>query len=78
MILGTVNTMRGAAVSHNTTMASVPMAKQNSFENVLAEEANFTLSHLPKHVPFMDTMRGCCLIHTPQISTRGGLTIKTH
>ena len=57
LILGTVNTRRGAAVSHNTTMASAPMVNQNSFEDMLAE-ANFTPSQMPKHVTFMDTMRG--------------------
>ena len=58
LIPGTVNTMRGAAVSHNTTMASAPMVNQTSFENMLAEEANFTPSHQPKHVTFRDTKRG--------------------
>ena len=58
IIPGTVNTMRGAAVLHNTSMASAPMVNQNSFEDILAEEANFTPSHLPNHVTFMDTMRG--------------------
>ena len=45
LILGAVNTMRGAAVSHNTTMASVPMISQTFFEDILAEEANFTPNH---------------------------------
>ena len=40
IILGTVNTMRGTAVLHNTTMASAPMVNQNFFEDMLAEEAN--------------------------------------
>ena len=30
----------------------------NSFEDVLAEEANFTPSHQPKHVTFRETLRG--------------------
>ena len=50
--------MRGAALSHNTTMASAPMVNQNSFEDMLEEEANFTSSHPPKHVTFIDTMGG--------------------
>ena len=58
MVLGTVNTRRGTAVSYNTTMASVPTVNQNSFKDMLAEEANFTPSCPPKHVTFMDTMRG--------------------
>ena len=78
LILGTVNTMRGTAVSHNTTMASAPMVNKTSFEDMLAEEANFTPSHQPKHVRFRDMIRGCYLIHTPKTSRRGGLTIKTH
>ena len=58
IILGTVNTMRHAAISHNTPMASTPVVNKNSFEDMLSEEANVTLSCLPKHVTFMDTMRG--------------------
>ena len=58
MVLGTVNTRRSSAALHNTTMASAPMVNQNSFKDMLAEEANFTPSCLPKHVTFMDTMRG--------------------
>ena len=77
-ILGTVNTMRGAAVLHNTTMASAPMVNLNSFKDMLAEEANFTTSHQPKHVNIMDTMRGCYFIYILQISGRGGLTIENH
>ena len=48
LIPGTVNTMRGTAVSHNTTVASAPMVNQTSFEDMLAEEANFTPSCQPK------------------------------
>ena len=58
LILGTVNTMRGTAVSHNTTMASAAMVSQTSFEGMLAEEANFTPSCQLKHVTFRDTIRG--------------------
>ena len=57
LIPGTVNTMTGAAVSHNTTIASMPMVNQTSFEHMLAEEANFTPSHQPKHVTFRDMIR---------------------
>ena len=42
MVLGTVNTMRGAAVLHNTTMVSAPMVNQNSFKDMLTEEVNVT------------------------------------
>ena len=58
LIPGTVNTMRGTAVSHNTTMASVPMVSKTSFKDMLAEEAYFTPSCQPKHVTFRDTIRG--------------------
>ena len=37
LILGTVNTTRGAVVSHNTTMASVSRVSQTSFEDMLGE-----------------------------------------
>ena len=77
LIPRTMNTVRGAAVSHNTTVASVPRISQTSFVDMLAEEANATPGHQPKHVTFMDTMKGCSLIYTPKISRRGGLTIKT-
>ena len=42
LILGTVNTMRDTAVLHNTMIKSAPMVDKNSFEDMLAEEANFT------------------------------------
>ena len=42
LILGTVNTVRGMAVSHNTTVVSVPRISQTSFEDMLAEETNVT------------------------------------
>ena len=45
VVPGTVNTMRGAAVSYNTMMASAPMVNRTSFEDMLAEEANFTPGH---------------------------------
>ena len=58
LILGTVNTIRGTAVSHNNTMASVPRVSQTSFEDMLAEETNFTPSCQQKHVTFKDIIRG--------------------
>ena len=58
LILGTMNTIRGAAVSHNTTVASAPRISQTSFEDMLTEEANSTPGHQPKHVTFRDMMRG--------------------
>ena len=76
LILGTMNMVRGAAVSHNTTVASAPRISQTSFEDMLGEEANGTPRCQPKHVTFMDTMRGCYFIYTPKKSGRGGLTIK--
>ena len=78
LIPGTKNTVRDTAVSHNTTVASAPRISQPSFEDMLAEEANSTPSHQPKHVTFMDMMRGCYLIYTPKVSGRGGLTIQTN
>ena len=45
-------------MSHNTTVASAPRISQTSHEDMLAEEANATPSCQPKHVTFMDTMRG--------------------
>ena len=58
LIPGTVNTRRGAAVaSHSMTMA-IPIINKISFEDMLAEEANFTPSHQPRHVKFADTMQG--------------------
>ena len=56
VILGTVNTIQGAVVSWNTTMASAPMVNRTSFEDMLAEEANFTPGHQPKHETFLDMM----------------------
>ena len=66
IIPGTVNTMRGTAVSHNTTMASAPMVNKNSFKDMLAKEVNFTTSCKPKHVTFLDTMGGGVTSSTPQ------------
>ena len=58
LIPGMVNTVRGTAVSHNTTVASAPRISQTSLEDMLAEEANATPGHQQKHVTFMDTMWG--------------------
>ena len=77
LILSTVNTVRGAAVSHNTTVASVPGISQTSFEEMLAEKSNVTPGHQQKHVTFMDTMRGCHIIYTLETSRRDSLTIRT-
>ena len=65
MVLGTVNTMRGTAVSWDTTMASVLMVNKNSFADMLAEKANFTLDCQSKHVTFLDTMGGGVSSSTP-------------
>ena len=63
--LRTVNTIKGTAVSHNTTMASVPRVSQTSFEDMLAEEANLTSSCQPKHVTFRDMVRQGVTSSTP-------------
>ena len=65
LILGTVHTIRGAAVSQNTTMASVPRVSQTFFEDMLAEEANFTPHCQPKHVTFRDTIKWGVTSSTP-------------
>ena len=55
---GTVNTRKGTPVaSHSTTMAT-PIISRASFEDMLAEEANYTPGHQPRHVRFVDTMKG--------------------
>ena len=78
LIPGTANTIRGTAVSHNTTVASAPRISQTSFKDMLAEEANSTPGCQPKHVTFRDMMEGYYLIHTQKISRRGGPTIQTN
>ena len=70
LIPGTVNTVRGTVISHNTTVASAPRISQTSFEDMLAEEANATPDCKQKHVTFMDTMRGCHIIYTLETSRR--------
>ena len=42
-------------MSHYTTMATTPMVNRTSFEDMLAEEANLTSRHQPKHVKSLDT-----------------------
>ena len=57
LIPGTVNTRQGAAVaSHSTTMAT-PIIYRASFEDILAEEANYTLDNQPRCGRFVDTMK---------------------
>ena len=46
--------MWGVAVSHNPTMATAPVINWTSFEDILAEEANFAPSCQPRHVKFSD------------------------
>ena len=69
LILGMVNTRRGAPVaSHSTTMAT-PVINKTSFKDMLAEEANFTPSHQPRCVKFADMMQGSLtstLLNRPQ------------
>ena len=56
--MGTLNTRWGTAVaSHIATMAT-PIINRASFEDILAEEANYTPGHQPRHVRFVDTMKG--------------------
>ena len=43
--------------SHSTTMAT-PIINRTSFEDMLAEEANYTPGCQPRHVRFVDTMKG--------------------
>ena len=58
LILGTVNTRQGTAVaSHNTTLAT-PIIHKALFEDMLAEEANYTPSCQPRHVKFVNTIEG--------------------
>ena len=58
LVPGTVNTMCGTAVSHNTVITNTPMVNQTSFEDMLAEEAHSRTTHQPKHVKFLDTTEG--------------------
>ena len=43
-------------VSHS--LPATPVINMASFEDMLDEEANFTPSHQPRHVKFMDMMEG--------------------
>ena len=56
VVPGTVNTMQGTAVLCNTMKASAPVVNRTSFEDMLAEETNFTPGCQPKHVTFLDMM----------------------
>ena len=58
LIPGTVNTMQGTAVASHSTTMTTPMTNRASFEDMLVEEANFTPSHQPRHVKYVDTMKG--------------------
>ena len=58
LILGTVNIRQGTAVvSHNTTIVT-PVINKASFQDKLAEEANYTPSCQPRHVKFGDMIEG--------------------
>ena len=65
MVLGTVYTRRGAAVLHDTIMTSALIVDKNSFEDMLAEEVNFTARCQTKHVTFLDMMGGGVTSSTP-------------
>ena len=43
--------------SHSTTITT-PIINRALFEDMLAEEANNTPGHQPRHVRFVDTMKG--------------------
>ena len=45
-------------MSQNTTIASASVVHRTSFEDMLAEKANFTPGYQPKHVTFLDMMGG--------------------
>ena len=57
VILGTVNTRRGIAVA-SYSLVMTPVVNKTSFEDMLAEKANFTPSHQSRHVKFMDMVKG--------------------
>ena len=59
---GMINTRRGTAVASHSLPAT-PAINRASFEDMLAEEANCTLSHQPRHVTFVDMIGG--LTSTP-------------
>ena len=69
LILGTVNTGRGTAVLHNTTMATAPIINRTPYQDMLAEEAYFTPRCQPKHVKFLDTTEGV-LHHLPHVNNK--------
>ena len=82
MVPGTVNTMCGTEVSHNTMITNTPMVNQTSFEDMLAEEAHSRSNHQPKYVKFLDTTEGV-LQHLPHLGIKKrwpyhqGLLVKT-
>ena len=56
LIPGMVNTRLGTAVtSYSPTV--IPVVNKGSFEDILAKEANFTPTHQPRNVKFMDTVQ---------------------
>ena len=55
-IPGTVNTWQGTAVATHNTMIATPVTNKASFEDMLAERANYTPSHQPRYVTFADTI----------------------
>ena len=57
LIPGTVNTRWGAAVALYLPTVT-PVVNKDSFEDMLAEEANFTPSHQSRHVKFPDVVEG--------------------
>ena len=58
-------------MSHNATVASAPRISQTSFEDMLAEKANSTPNHQPKHVIFKDMMRDVLFhLHPKNIKKR--------
>ena len=65
LLSGTVNTMQGTVVSHNTTITNTHVVNQISFEDMLAEEAHLTSGHQPKHVKFVDMTEGGFASSTP-------------
>ena len=60
LIAGTVNMRSGTAVTLNSSaVAAAPVNPVNreSFEDMLAEETNFTVSHQPRHAKNVDTFQ---------------------
>ena len=57
IILGMVNTRQGTTVTLDS-LSIAPTVNRGSYEDMLAEVATFTPSHLPRHVKFVDTVQG--------------------